>query len=155
MLVSLWHILERTSHSFSKRIMNFLRKFIFERSLATYRREVVVAGLIAQSEAMKIVRAGPLPWGWLAANGGQTSTTAAFGRWWQLRTLGNTFPTMSCPWCHLATRCSREHLRHSCPTFEERCWTRRVQPEEAFNFPSDDQWLVATLTAIAPLAAAI
>ena len=123
-----------------------------KRALARYRREIVIPALLKLGGATRTVRTGPLPWLWLAANGGCLFPCRAFDCWWQLRTLGNTHPASSCPWCCPATHASRDHFMQSCPTFAERCWTSGVQPEEAFYFPHDDQWFTATLKAIAPVA---
>merc|ERR1712110_657881 len=95
--------------------------------------------------------AGPLPWAWIAANGGSTFPQCAFDLWWQLRALGVPYPRWTCPWCGPRDDCTRVHLETECASFAGRCWCSGIRPEEAFCFPVDDEWFIAVLLVISGL----
>ena len=123
-----------------------------KRSLRTYRRTVVQPAVSAALGSAPVNP--PLPWLWLAMHEGGLFTRSSFETWWQVRTLGQPYPPDTCPWCEGRKPLTSSHLQYSCTTFAVRCWTRGIQPEAAFLYPPNDDWLLAALLVMAEVDAA-
>ena len=115
----------------------------------TYMKTVVVPRL--RRSGGNEPSSGPLPWAWLAVHGDVSFPRSAFDLWWQIRALGTPPTRSSCPRCAPGTPCTRSHLEETCPSFAVKCWANGVKPEEAFSFPTGDQWFKATLLSTAAL----
>ena len=118
-------------------------KASLKRSLTRYRREVVMPAVVKMQNG--IPPQPPLPWAWIGMNADVAFPQASFRLWWQLRALGQPHPAANCPWCDARPALTTLHLQHSCIMFAVRCWSRNLEPEEAFNFPSDEKWFLAVL----------
>lgn len=114
-----------------------------KRSLASYRKEVVLPAVVAASGYCP--GNPPLPWAWLALHGDSMFPMSAFMLWWQLRVLGQLYPQDVCPWCWPRPGLSRDHLQHECPTFRRQCMSSGVNPEDAFSYPTGPDFFTAVL----------
>ena len=63
----------------------------------------------------------------------------------QIRLLGQPYPARSCPWCGTATPLTATHLQLSCPIYAARCFMAGILPADAFRYPEDAAWFIATL----------
>jgi len=112
-------------------------------SLRKYRKQIVLPAIL--SSAGVVARNPPLPWAWIALRAGAAFSTSAFEWWWQIRTLGQPYPSCICPWCSPCAPLQRDHLQVACATFAMRCWELGVLPEKAFDYPRSAEWFEAVL----------
>ena len=114
-------------------------------SLSRHRREVIKPALLAASGSMP--ENPSLPWAWIAIHAGGILPQSAFELWWQIRSLGQPYPPVACPWCQPAVALTREHLQTMCAHYAYHCWTLGILPAEAFSYPAHPDWFKATLRA--------
>lgn len=113
--------------------------------LRKYRRDVVLRALTQHQSHGPPLR--PLPWGWIAAQGGRSFTRRSFSAWWHLRTFGKLVHFVpkgvhcdTCSLCGSVTPELRKHLEDECPVFQlrsqvegrnaGRCFASPWAPEE-------------------------
>ena len=118
-------------------------------SSRTYRRNVLLPAISATSSIAP--PNPPLPWAWIASYASNEIQRAAVELWWQLRVLGQPFPSGYCPWCDSKPRLTTQHVQTGCDTFAVRCWMNGIQPEQIFLYPANAAWFESALSVIAKL----
>ena len=121
-------------------------------SLRSHRRRVVLPTLRKHHLALG---QRPLPWGWIAIQGGQAFSRRSFEAWWHVRTFRGlgwlARRGVDCSYCCLCSGPAedlRQHLQETCPVFSLRGAVEGWDPRLCFETPSDPRRFTAVLIAM-------